>query len=44
MEQPTDKTCELCGGSGTIRNLATLSPADDEPCPCTYAGEDATDE
>jgi hypothetical protein len=32
----SDVICELCGGSGVLRNLATLSPADDEPCPCTY--------
>ncbi len=26
--------CPKCGGSGVLRNLATLSPSDDEPCAC----------
>lgn len=39
LEQPMRRApredCPHCAGTGWVRNLATLSPADDEPCECT---------
>jgi hypothetical protein len=35
MRDRRGNVCPECGGTGKIRNLATLAPSDDEPCPCT---------
>lgn len=40
MRDKDGNACPECGGSGRLRNLATLSPADDEPCPCTDVSDD----
>lgn len=40
MRNEDGNVCPKCGGSGVLQNLATMSPSDAEPCPCTYADED----
>ena len=45
MRDENGNVCPKCGGSGVKRNLATLSPSDDEPCSCTERNDDEeTDE
>ncbi len=44
MRDEDGNACSKCGGSGVLRNLATLSPSDDEPCPCTQDDEADDDE
>jgi hypothetical protein len=33
-----------CGGTGVLRNFATLSPSDSVPCSCINGGEDGSDD
>jgi hypothetical protein len=39
MRDEDGNTCPKCGGTGRLRNYRTMSPSDDEPCPCTLARE-----
>lgn len=40
MTMPPLPDCPKCCGTGWVRNLATLSPSDDERCECVDREED----
>jgi hypothetical protein len=42
MRDEDGNVCPRCGGTGLLQNVATFSPSDANPCPCTY--EDDEDE
>jgi hypothetical protein len=43
MRDEDGNTCPKCGGTGRLRNYRTMSPPDDEPCPCTRGTDDDED-
>jgi hypothetical protein len=40
MRDEDGNVCPRCDGTGKLRNFQTMSPSDDEPCPCTYKGDE----
>ena len=44
MAMPPLSDCSHCAGTGVVRNLDTLSPADDEPCECVDREDDEPDD